>query len=65
MIKYYFRTCCILAPNKAPGLDVGTRLNVTSPGMNRNSKLKTRLSDKLMSLCITCSVNHFRLSWKF
>lgn len=38
----YFNTCCILAPNRAPGFEVGTRLSVTSAGTKRRLTLRIK-----------------------
>lgn len=58
----YFKTFCSLAPNKAPGLDVGTRRNVTSPGTNRIVVFNTRLSVSFNTLFIFISCNQARLN---
>lgn len=48
----YFKTVLNFAPNNAPGLDVGTRLNETSAGTKRNVVFNVILSDNLIALFI-------------
>lgn len=65
MCHYYFRTCCILAPNNAPGFDVGTRRSDTSPGTNLNIIFNVIVSDNFNDLFIGESRSHCRLNFNY
>lgn len=57
----YLQTCSILAPNKAPGLEVGTRLRVTSLGVNFSITFKVQFLKTI--LCVNqFSCNQVRLN---
>lgn len=59
----YFKTFCNLLPNRDPGLDVGTRLKLSSPGMNFILIFRVSFSVNLISLCVeVSSFNHCLLN---